>query len=302
MSEPAESAAGSIYDLGYRHYEGTRLGRRHAVFSLYIQSLRGVFGFGRHTSSKILPIGLTIVALLPAVVQLGVISITSEAFAASDIFQPWQYYEFIQWPLALFVAAVGPELVGRDQRNRTLSLYFSRALLRGDYVFAKVGALATALIVISLVPQLLVFAGNALNGEDALAYLGDNWRDIAPTIGSGVLLSLFLSSIAVAVASQTSRWQLASGGVVAYFAISFALATILVNSFPNSPAGLSFLFSGFRVAQGMTYWLFGVTPTLDTAGDLARADLAGALYGVAAVVTIATALAVAYHRYRRLNV
>ena len=78
MPEPAESAAGSIYDLGYRHYEGARLGRRHAVLSLYIHSLRGVFGFGRHTSSKIIPIGLTIVALLPAVIQLGWISMTKD--------------------------------------------------------------------------------------------------------------------------------------------------------------------------------------------------------------------------------
>ncbi len=66
MQGPAESAAGSIYDLGYRNYEGVRLGRRHAILSLYIQSLRGVFGFGRHTSSKIIPMGLAIVALLPA--------------------------------------------------------------------------------------------------------------------------------------------------------------------------------------------------------------------------------------------
>jgi ABC-2 type transport system permease protein len=302
MLEPAESAAGSIYDLGYRNYEGARLGRRHAVMSLYIQSLRGVFGFGRHTSSKIIPIGLTVVALLPAVVQLGVISIAKNTIAASDIFQPWQYYEFIQWPLALFVAAVGPELVGRDQRNRTLSLYFSRALLRGDYVLAKVGALATAVIIISLVPQLLVFTGNALAGDDSLGYLRDNWRDVAPIVGSGVLLSLFLSSIAVAIASQTSRWQLASGGVVAYFGITFALGAIMVGAFPESAAGYSLLFSGFHVAQGFTYWLFGVTPTLDSAEELARADLPGSLYALAAVATIAIALAITYHRYRRLNV
>ena len=121
MPEPAESAAGSIYDLGYRHYGGTRLGRRHAVLSLYVQSLRGVFGFGRHTSSKIIPIGLTIVALLPArhPARLYLASPKTPS-PASDIFQPSDYYEFIQWPLALFVAAVGPELVGRDQRNRTL--------------------------------------------------------------------------------------------------------------------------------------------------------------------------------------
>jgi len=307
MPEPAESAAGSIYDLGYRHYEGTRLGRRHAIVSLYIQSLRGVFGFGRHTSSKIIPIGLTIVALLPAVMQLGFISMAKDTFNAADIFEPSDYYEFIQWPLALFVAAVGPELVGRDQRNRTLSLYFSRALLRSDYVLAKVASLATALIIISLLPQLLVFAGNALAGDDSLDYLRDNWRDIAPIIGSGVLISLFFSSIAVAIASQTSRWQLASGGVVAYFAITFTLGTILATSFPNGPAGYSLLFSGFHVARGVTLWLFGLTPVLiadegGVAADLARADLPVYVYAIAAGVTIAISLAVTYRRYRRLSI
>jgi len=306
MLEPAESAAGSIYDLGYRNYEGARLGRWHAILSLYIHSLRGVFGFGRHTSSKIIPIGLTIVALLPAVIQLGWISIAKDTIVASDIFQPSDYYEFVQWPLALFVAAVGPELVGRDQRNHTLSLYFSRALLRSDYVLAKVASLATAVIIISLLPQLLVFSGNALAGDDSLAYLRDNWRDIAPIIGSGVLLSLFLSSIAVAIASQTSRWQLASGGVVAYFAISYALGAILVNSFPNGPAGFSLLFSGFHVARGVTLWLFGVTPVVSVEGglatDLAHADLSAYVYGIAAGATIAITLAITYRRYRRLSV
>jgi ABC-2 type transport system permease protein len=144
MPEQAESATGSIYDLGYRKYEGVRLGRGHAAFSLYWQSLRGVFGFGRHTSSKIIPIGLAVVALLPAVIQLGFISLSKDTIAASDIFKASDYYEFIQWPLGLFVAAVGPELVGRDLKNSTLSLYFSRALLRSDYILAKVAALATA--------------------------------------------------------------------------------------------------------------------------------------------------------------
>jgi ABC-2 type transport system permease protein len=207
MPKPAESAAGNIYDLGYRNYEGVRLGRRHAVLALYVQSLRGIFGFGRHTSSKIIPIGLTIIALLPAVIQLGVTAITPDAIEPSGMFQPSDYYEFIQWPLVLFVAAVGPELLGRDQRNHTLSLYFSRALLRSDYVLAKLAALASALIIISLVPQLLVFAGNAFAGSDSLQYVRDNWRDIAPIVGSGILLSLFMSSIALAIASQTSRWN-----------------------------------------------------------------------------------------------
>jgi len=106
---------GSVYDLGYRSYEGARLGRAYAILSLYLTSLRGVFGFGRHTSSKILPFGLAVLALIPAVIQLGVVAVTETVDL--EVISPDDYYEFVQWPLALFVAAVAPELVGRDQRN-----------------------------------------------------------------------------------------------------------------------------------------------------------------------------------------
>ena len=51
----ASSPAGSIYDLGYRHYEGKRRGRGYAIWSLYVESLRSVWGFGRPTRAKAAP-------------------------------------------------------------------------------------------------------------------------------------------------------------------------------------------------------------------------------------------------------
>ena len=117
-----------------------------------------------------------------------------------------------------------------------------------------------------------------------------------------------MSSIAIAIASQTSRWQLASGGVVAFFGIGLALGSILVTSFPDSAAGYSLLCSGFHVARGVTLWLFGLTPMLSVDGegglatDLARADISLVVYPIAAGVTMAVTLAVTYRRYRRLNV
>jgi ABC-2 type transport system permease protein len=304
MARPAEQAAGSIYDLGYRNYEGARLGRRHAITSVYTHSLRGAFGLGRHTSSKIIPFGLAIVALLPAVVQVGFNSLAHEVV---DVFRPEDYYEFIQWPLALFAAAVAPELVGRDQRNHTLSLYFSRALLRSDYVLAKVASLATALLVLTLVPQTVVFLGESLASDDSAGYLRDNWRDIVPIVASGAMLSLFMASVALAIGSQTSRWQLASGGIIAYFAITFVIASILVNTLETGPPRYAFLFSGFHVMRGLTLWVFGVTPTLaideedgSLANDLALADVGLSLYALAAAVTAIVALLVLYRRYRRM--
>jgi len=38
VSEPAPS---SIYDLGYRHYEGSRIGRRGTLLTLYVHGLGG---------------------------------------------------------------------------------------------------------------------------------------------------------------------------------------------------------------------------------------------------------------------
>jgi len=304
MARPVEHAAGSIYDLGYRRYEGARLGRWHAITSVYTQSLRGVFGLGRHHSSKIIPFGLAIITLLPAVVQVGFVALAEETV---DVLRPDDYYEFIQWPLALFVAAVAPELVGRDQRNRTLSLYFSRALLRSDYVLAKVASLATALLILMLVPQTAVFLGNALAGDDSAGYLRDNWKDIAPIVASGALLSLFMASVALAIGSQTSRWQLASGGVIAYFAITFVISEILVHTLETGPPRYSFLFSGFHVMRGLTLWVFGVTPTPAVgdedgglANDLALADVSLLLYALAAAVTVTAALLILYRRYRRM--
>ena len=36
-----------IHDIGYRHYEGRRLGRGYVLRSLYVHNLRAAFGLGR---------------------------------------------------------------------------------------------------------------------------------------------------------------------------------------------------------------------------------------------------------------
>jgi len=296
---------GSVYDLGYRTYDGVRLGRRHAVLSVYVTSLRGVFGLGRHTSSKILPIGLAILALIPALVHLGVIA-ASETIDF-EVISPDDYYEFVQWPLALFVAAVAPELVGRDQRSHTLPLYFSRPLLRNDYILAKMAALSTALLAMALVPQAAIFVGNAMARSDALDYFRENWRDIGPIVASGAMLSVFWSAVALAIGSQTDRWPLASGGIIAYFALTWILASLLVNSSDDGVFRYSLLVSGFHVVRAFTLWTFGVTlnpPTVDQDdslyNDLYKADLSPHIYALAAMATIAVAMVIVHLRYRRM--
>ncbi len=55
---PGAGRGGSIYDLGYRGYEGLRLGRRGAITALLTHSVRTAYGLGRNARSKIVPVGL----------------------------------------------------------------------------------------------------------------------------------------------------------------------------------------------------------------------------------------------------
>ena len=61
-----EDRGGSIYDLGYRGYEGPRLGRGSAIAALLIHSVRTAYGLGRGARSKIAPIIIVVLAILPS--------------------------------------------------------------------------------------------------------------------------------------------------------------------------------------------------------------------------------------------
>src|SRR5690606_15331260 len=61
-----------IHDIGYRNYDGPRLGRAYARRSLYSQSLRGAYGLGRSVKSKVLPMLLFVVMCVPAAIMVAV--------------------------------------------------------------------------------------------------------------------------------------------------------------------------------------------------------------------------------------
>ncbi len=296
MSQPSEAATGNIYDLGYRRYEGLRTGRRAAVMALYFQSLRSAFGLGRRATSKIIPFALVVLAILPAAIQLGVAAIFTgriDFIAAPD------YYSYVQVIIALFVAAVAPELVGRDQRSRTLPLYFSRPLTRDDYVVAKLAALTTAMLALTLLPQTVLFIGNMLAGSDSIGYLQDNWKDIPRILFTAVALSFFVSALALAIAAQTSRRAFATGGVIALFLITGTVAGILVNTVSGAAGRWSILVSLYDVMRGFTFWVF--SKQAEDPDMLVTADLPGAIYGLAMLAFAGVATGLVFRRYRGMS-
>ena len=291
---PAEHRTGSIYDLGYRRYDGLRLGRQHAVLSLYFYSLRGAFGIGRRTSSKIIPIIIAVIAFLPALIQLGVAAIVSDDV---DVIRPENYFGFVQVPVALFCAAIAPEITGRDMRQRTLSLYFSRALQRRDYALAKLAAFATALMVLTLAPQALLLVGNGLASNDLAEYVGDNWEDMPRTIASGVGIAVAMGAVALAIAAQTSRRAYATIAVVAWFLVTWPISGVLVAEVGGAGRAAALL-SPFDFVYGATLWVFGVEPDRDSVQDLAGIPLWG--YGAAVAAYAGAGTALVIRRFGRI--
>lgn len=290
-----ESVASGIYDLGYRPYDGPRLGTWSVLLTLYRESLRGAFGVGRPTTAKIAPAALIILALLPAVVQVAIGLFAREA---RDVLKASDYYNTVKFILALYCAAVAPDLVGRDQRNHTLCLYFSRAVRRRDYAITKFAAMTTAMLVITLLPQALLLVGNGLATRDVAGYLRTEWDEIGPIVSTGALGSAVIAAIGVAVAAQTPRRTFATFGIVLAFVPTLALSNLLVLEIDTDGTHYGVFFSPFSVIEGFTAWIFNAAP--GEGSPVLRAGFAGGAYVIAAGAMICLASAALLRRYQRV--
>lgn len=297
---PGEAQAGSIYDLGYQHYEGRRLGRRGAFAALYADSLRACFGLGRPGRAKIAPVGLAVIALLPAV-----IAVAMEAVVRGTIPNPIRYdnyFSTIVQFLVLFVAAQAPELLGRDQRHHVLPLYFSRALDRLDYPAAKLAALATALLVVSLLPQTAIFLGKILGGADSVGALAENLPFVPPILLSAVAAAVVMAALGLAVAAFTPRRAYATAGIFALFYISLAVSGVVAGTAREVAGGSSWgdyapLLAPTATIEGLTAWLFDTPPTGEEFGLFA---LAGPVYLAMTALLAVVAAGLLAGRYRRI--
>ncbi len=189
MSQPAET--GVIHDIGFRRYDGPRLGRAYLLRSLYVESLKGAYGLGRSAKSKVMPILLLVVVVLPALIIALVAGLTH----ASTL--PLAYTSYVidlSTAISVFVAAQSPASVSRDLRFKVMPLYFSRPLSRSDYVLAKFAAMATALYVLMALPLLALYLG-ALLGK--LPFWAQT-RGVLTGLAGAVLLALVLAAIGLA--------------------------------------------------------------------------------------------------------
>lgn len=301
----ASSPAGNIYDLGYRHYEGPRRGRLYATWSLYVESLRGVWGFGRPVSAKAAPFILAGLYSFMAVMQLAFSTIIAQSMAGNSgdvgrLFAYDTYFGQFFIFVLIFCVAQAPELVCRDQRHNVLPLYFTRSLRRFDYAAAKLAALTSALFAMLIVPVIALFIGDVLMKQDAFKAIGDELPKALPAIPASLLIALGMAAISLALSAFSPRRAYAAIGLGAYFLLVEAVTAIMYSVGQQADwswADKMVLFAPITSLDGATAWFFGAA--LDTRGF--PTTLGADAYLLAGLASIAIFTTVLLSRYRRLS-
>ncbi|MEU6317167.1 ABC transporter permease [Streptomyces sp. NPDC047009] len=252
-----EAEQARIHNIGYRTYDGPRLGRAYARRSLYSQSLRGAYGLGRSVKSKVLPMLLFVVMCAPALIMVAV----AVATKAKDLPVEYTRYAIIMQALiGLYVASQAPQSVSRDLRFKTVPLYFSRPIETADYVRAKYAALASAMFILTATPLLVLYVGALLAKLD----FGHQTKGFVEGLVSVALLSLLFSGIGLVIAAATPRRGFGIAAVIAVLTISYvAVSTIQAIAHVQSAGSDAIvwmgLFSPVTLIDGVQTAFLGVT-------------------------------------------
>lgn len=296
---PETAPTGVIHNIGYRGYEGPRLGRRAVVSALFAHNLRGVYGLGRGRS-KILPLSLFAIMCLPALILAVITVIMAGQGLLTEPLLPYSRYATVtQAALAIFVAAQAPQAVSLDLRFQALPLYFSRPMTRADYALTKYAALTVGVLILLGVPLLIMYVG-ALLAE--LPFAAQTADLLLALVGAAVFAAV-LSGLGLVIASRTARRGFAVAGIITVLALSYAIVTTLQGMIGfgqgnEAAAGWIGLFSPMTLIDGLQVWAFGAESSVPVGP---QDDATGVAFALVTFALIAGCLALLIRRYRRVR-
>ena len=304
MTGPA-APTGNIYDLGYRGYDGPRLGRLAVLLGLMHQSLQEAFGIGRGGRAKVAPFLLLILNTLPALLAVGFTALARQSGAgdlleAANPFRHAGYWSLTSTLVMLFCAAQAPELFGRDLRYGVLPLYFSRVLTRIDYGLARTGGLFIAILIVTLTPQLVLTIGGILAAPDPSAGLEKELPEIPRYLAVTLLGSAVFAGVSSVVASYTPRRAYSVAAIIALFILPPIVVNIIAALSVPDVARVLLLASPSDVVDGVNGAVYG---PLTIAGEtIILGTLEGWVYVVAASAYVLGSVAIIVRRYLTVTV
>jgi ABC-2 type transport system permease protein len=218
--------SGTVFDIGYQSYTGRREGRGRSRLAVFKDGVRTALGFGRGARAKVLPwffIGvLAAISLVMAIVagaaeRLGGPGTAEKANLPSHS----DFFGIASIILFVFAAVVAPELLCPDRRNRVISLYLVRPLTGSDYIVSRWAAFFVVMTLgAAWLPQVILFLGLSMGDPAPVEYLRQHWLDVPRFLAAGAAMAAYTTTLAMLVASFTTRRAYASVFLVGLFVIT----------------------------------------------------------------------------------
>jgi len=291
---------GAVYDLGYEPYEGERRGRSGARRTIIADGIRRVLGLRRKARRKVLPWGLVIIAVIPAVVAVGLaFFIPGGTTDNLDIASEYgSFYVLGGTIVLLFSALAAPELLIPDRRDGVLSMLSSRPLTSNDYVASRFASVVIVVAAFLLFPQLVLYIGEAGTYADGIfAGFVDAAHKIPKSIAVGAVYTIALVPLAFFVAGLSKRKAIASSVYIASMLALSIIAEALVKEADFAGNQWFALIAPFDTANSVNLWIFDAPDpeSLLTVGDIHP------LVGLASLIVIASVCVyIVLRRYRKL--
>jgi ABC-2 type transport system permease protein len=294
---------GTVFDIGYRRYEGVRQGRAQAVAALYRDSLRTALGLGRGPRAKLLPWGF--IALLAGIATImalvaGAANRMGGPGAAERAGLPshGDFYGIASIILFVFGALVAPELLCRDRRDGVLQLYRVRPVSLDDYLGARWAACLTVLTAAAWLPQAILFVGLCAGDPAPATYFRQHWLDIPRFLLAGLAMGAYVTSLAMLVASFTTRRAYAAIFLVGLFLITTPLTVGLAEELDGAVGQWVSMFNLTNIPVHVNDEIFGQVSEI-TEDAPARTLSAAVRVGWYLAWTVVPGLAL-WGRYRRV--
>jgi ABC-type transport system involved in multi-copper enzyme maturation permease subunit len=245
-----------IHDQGYRRYRGGKAGGR-AWLVIMKTGIRTMLS----DKKFIVLLAAAWLQFLVRAVQFYIAANFSQAAVIApkadtfrDFFDKQDIFVYI------LTVTLGSRLIAQDRRVNALQIYLAKPLTRAEYIFGKLGILASFLLFVTWVPAILllgvqvVFAGN-FEFLKANAYL-------FPAITLYAALEVSMTSttmLALSSLSTNSRFV----GIMYTGLIFFSLALYNVLRFITGSTRLSWVAFGNNLTQ-LGDVIFRVTPHFQT--------------------------------------
>lgn len=283
---------GEIFDRGYLHYDGPRLGIPVAIWALARYSMARAIGIRRPWTAKIIPMLIYAAVLIPVALAIGI-----RAFVPAFNFLSYgEFFGAIFILEGIFVALIAPEMVSTDRHDKLLPLYFSRPIGRNAYVLAKLLGTGLLTLSISLIPVIIMWIGNVLLAQDPALAFREGLDDLGKIVVAGVLIAFYLGAIGLMISSFTGRKSVAVGVIVLGFVISESLSLALGEALRDQPEieRWTFILSPARTIASMVNGLFPLGDSDVDAFAVPFTQAAGVMVAVMVICSL-----VMFLRYQR---